>query len=228
MRTINKNRILFEDEHLLAVNKLQRELVVRGKGNVGKLPLLDFLRSSYGPGLKPIHRLDFETSGVVLFAKSNECFEEAVTKRKFAEDPTMKKTYQCLVLGHVVPRDGVIEQDLPARSSDVYVPAKTVYRTLEQLKGISFVEADITSGRHHQIRRHFRSIGHPLILDEEYGNKNMNRKFSKAFKHKHFFLHAASISCMHFVTGELLVIRAPLPNVFEEMLGKLRKIVKSG
>lgn len=221
MKTINKNRILFEDEHLLVVNKLSRELVVRGKGALGKLPLLDFLRPSY-PGITPIHRLDFETSGVVLFAKTKECFEEAVTKRKFAEDPTMKKLYRALVLGHLVPKDGAIDRDLPARSSDVYIPAKTLYRTLTQYPGVTFLEAEITSGKHHQIRRHLQMIGHPLLLDELYGNKKMNRKFSKTFGYRHFFLHAYSIECRHFVTGESLKVIAPLPSTFEEVIGKLK------
>jgi 23S rRNA-/tRNA-specific pseudouridylate synthase len=86
MKTINKNRILFEDEHLLAVNKLSRELVVRGKGALGKLPLLDFLRQSYELSLKPIHRLDFETSGVVLDLKDKVAgfAEKLVTKELVA------------------------------------------------------------------------------------------------------------------------------------------------
>lgn len=222
MKTINKNRILFEDEHLLAVNKLSRELVVRGKGALGKLPLLDFLRQSYELSLKPIHRLDFETSGVVLFAKTNECFEEAVTKRKFAEDSTMKKIYHTLVLGHLMPKDGEIDRDLPARSSDVYIPAKTLYRTIAQYPGVTFLEAEITAGKHHQIRRHLQMIGHPLLLDEVYGNKKMNKKFSKTFGYSYFFLHAASIECRHFVTGEPLNIIAPLPTIFEEVLKKLK------
>jgi 23S rRNA-/tRNA-specific pseudouridylate synthase len=65
MAKINPARIIFEDEHLLAVNKLPRELAVAGKDTVVKLSLLDFLRTQYGTTLKPLHRLDFDTSGVL-------------------------------------------------------------------------------------------------------------------------------------------------------------------
>ena len=79
---IARDRILYEDEHLLAVNKLSGELVVKGSGKMEKLPLFDFLKKEY-PGLRALHRLDLETSGVILFARTKEAYEK-VMETKFA------------------------------------------------------------------------------------------------------------------------------------------------
>lgn len=215
--TIDPRRILFSDDSLLAVNKLSGELVVAGSGGTsGKLSLLDFLRKDY-PGLKPLHRLDFETSGVVLFARTKQVAEAVVTS-KFNG---WKKTYITLVAGRMPRQEGVLRTPLPARGEGV-VPAETAYRVLEVFANSSLVEADIATGRHHQIRCHFAGLGHPLLLDEEYGNKGINRVFTREFRLRRFFLHAARLSFPHPVTGEPLTIEAPLPRVFEEVLKRLR------
>src|SRR3989338_10725232 len=109
---IDPRRILYSDEHLLAVNKLSGELVVRGKGAVGKLPLLDFLRRQY-PGLRAVHRLDFETSGVVVLARTRAVLQSILNK-KFDQ---WEKVYVTLVAGRL-QREGVIRFALPARSGD--------------------------------------------------------------------------------------------------------------
>ncbi len=221
-KTINPARILHEDDHLLAVNKLSRELVVKGKGPVDTLPLLDFLRLTYGSSLKPLHRLDFETSGVVLFAKSKECFEEAVTKKAFVkEEGGAEKTYRAIVMGHMKPPKGIIDDPLPARNSRDLLPASTAYRVLQTFGDTSFVEAVIRAGRHHQIRRHFAAVDHPLVNDQLYGNKTFNRLFARTFRFRYFFLHAWRVDLTHFVTGERLAIQAPLPQSFEKALRSL-------
>ncbi len=216
--SLSSRRVLFEDDHLLAVNKLSGELVVAGAGASDKLSLLDFLRKDY-PGLKPLHRLDFETSGVVLFARTKQT-ADAVLASKFAG---WKKTYVTLVAGRMPRPQGIIRTPLPARGKGT-VPAETAYRVLQVFANSSLVEADIETGRHHQIRRHFASIGHPLLLDEEYGNKGINRVFTREFRLHRFFLHAARLSFPHPVTGEPIVVEAPLPRVFEEVLKRLRKL----
>ena len=203
---IDRRRILFSDDSLLAVNKLSGELVVAGAGKSDKLSLLDFLRKDY-PGLKPLHRLDFETSGVVIFARTKKV-AEAVLTSKFNG---WKKTYVTLVAGRMPRPSGVIRTPLPARGEGV-VPAETVYRVLEVFANSCLVEADIETGRHHQIRRHFESIGHPLLLDEEYGNKAINRVFTREFHLRRLFLHAVSVLLPHPVTGERMKFTAPVPD----------------
>lgn len=216
--TIDSRRILFTDDHLLAINKLSGELTVAGAGTSDKLALFDFVRKDY-PGLRALHRLDYETSGVVVFART-KADADAVLTSKFSG---WKKTYVSLVAGRMPRQEGVIRTPLPARGEGT-VPAETVYRVLATFANSCLVEADIETGRHHQIRRHFAGIGHPLLLDEEYGNRGINRVFTREFHLRRFFLHAAVLSLPHPVTGEQLIIRAPLPRVFESILKKLRSI----
>jgi RluA family pseudouridine synthase len=221
---INPDRILFRDDHYLSVNKLSGELVVKGSGRVDKLPLLDFLRKEE-PGLRPLNRLDFETSGVVLFARTKEAFEAALGTQKHQEDDVpWKKLYRTLVVGRVKKDKGEVAIPLPARSGKGKIPALTRFSVLERYANSSYVEAEIETGRHHQIRRHFAEIGHPLALDHLYGNKKFNRTFIQEFHYHHFFLHALRLSFTHPITGEAVVIEAPLPKAFEVLLKKLREL----
>jgi len=214
---ISKERILYEDQWLLAVAKLGGELVVRGKGQLQRLPLLDFLRKNH-PSLVPIHRLDFETSGVVVFAKSKSVLA-AILEKKFAG---WKKTYLALVLGHPLQQQGNVSFRLPARSGDGKVEAITHYRVQQTFPGGALVELEFERGQRHQIRRHMAMIGHPLLLDDVYGQKKANRSFSKRLKLRRFLLHASRIEFPHPVTGESVIITAPLPMTFGAALKKLR------
>lgn len=219
---IARDRILYCDEYLLAVNKLAGELVVRGKGPVGKLPLLDFLRKEF-PGIRAVHRLDFETSGVVIFARTGAVLQEILNK-KFVQ---WKKVYWVLVKGEP-KREGSISVAVPARrlrsgmQTGDLVPAETRYRVLEVFGEAALVEAEMVTGRHHQLRRHFAAISHPLVLDDLYGDRSFNREFTQKYGYHRFFLHAAHLSFPHPVTGKILTIGAPLPRAFEECIEKLR------
>ena len=215
---IDPKRILYCDEHVLAVNKLSGELVVRGKGAVGKLPILDFLWRQY-PGLRAIHRLDFETSGVVLFARTRPALQSILSK-KFAQ---WEKVYVTVVAGRP-QKSGVIRFALPARSVKVpeerrQVPAVTRYRVREQFRDAAFLEVWMEEGgRRHQIRQHLARIGHPLVLDDIYGDRALNHRFTREYGYHRFFLHAARLAFPHPVTGKLLTIEAPLPRAFEKIL----------
>lgn len=213
---IAHDRILFCDEHVLVVNKLSGELVVRGKGAVGKLPLLDFLRKQY-PGLRAVHRLDFETSGAVVFARTRRALQNILNK-KFTH---WEKFYVTLVTGRPRP-EGVVRFSLPARSGDEPVPAVTRYRLLEQFRTAAFLEACMEQGgRRHQVRQHLARAGHPLILDDVYGDRAFNRQFTREYGYHRFFLHAARLAFPHPITGETLHIEAPLPRAFTECLKRL-------
>lgn len=211
---IAEARILYADEYFLAVNKRSGELVVQGSGERGKLPLLDFLRKDY-PGLHPVHRLDFETSGVVLFARSRPALAAM-------RGTAMRKTYHALVTGTLKRRIGDIRTPLPARASEGTVPALTRYRVLVSFGDVALVEAEILTGRQHQIRRHFAGIGHPLILDHVYGDIAANRKLGRSLGYRKFFLHASRLSFHHPFTGREITIEAPLPETFNEVLERLQ------
>ncbi len=216
---IAKDRILYEDQWLLAVTKLGGELVVRGKGRLDKLPLLDFLKKEYA-GLAPVHRLDFETSGVVVFAKSRAVLAK-ILEKKFEG---WKKDYVAIILGVPKKAEGTIDFKLPARSGDGNVAAATSYKIKEKLGPVSIVELSFERGQRHQIRRHMSMIHHPLILDDIYGDKKINRKLGK-FLHLHrFFLHAERVAFPHPVTGVVTTIVSPLPKAFDAAVKKLKTL----
>lgn len=214
---IDKKRLLYEDEWLLAVTKLGGELVVKGKGKTQRLPLLDFLREDY-PTLAPIHRLDYETSGVVVFAKTKNTLKKVV-ESKFAG---WKKSYVAIVAGAPQQKEKDIDIPLPARSGTGNVECVTHYNVLELLRGCAFVEMSFERGQRHQIRRHMSMIGNPLILDDVYGDDKVNKAFSKFLKMQRFFLHATSIVFPHPVSGKEITITSPMPYTFEAVLKKLR------
>ncbi len=212
---IDSRRILFQDEHLLIVNKLAGELVVAADGE-GKLPLFDFLKKDH-PGLRVLHRLDYQTSGVIVFAKTAEVVEHVRTT-KFEG---WVKTYVALVSGRVEKNDGTIAAPLKARTHEGLVDATSHYRVLKRFISASFVEVRIDTGRKHQIRQHMASIGHPLFCDPLYGDKTIDRKFSRRFGYHKFFLHSTKLILPHPITGKIIQILAPLPPAFEEILRKL-------
>lgn len=213
---IRPDRILYEDEHLLIVNKLEGELVVAA-GGFGKKPLFDFLKKDY-PTLRVVHRLDFGTSGVIVFAKT----AEAVRKIREKQFKGWVKRYRALVAGYMDKKRGTIDRSLSARTSKDLVPALSHFTTLEAFPTASYVEVQIDTGRKHQIRQHMKFIGHPLLLDPLYGNDAMNKAFTKHHKYHRFFLHAYSLDFLHPITGEKLHVEAPISPVFEKVLRELR------
>ncbi len=216
MSSIRPDRILYNDEHLLIVNKLEGELVVAA-GGFGKKPLFDFLKKDY-PTLRVVHRLDFGTSGVIVFAKT----AEAVRKIREKEFRGWIKTYRALAAGFIDRKTGTIDRPLPARTSKDLVPAVSHFKVLEPFRSATYVEVQIDTGRKHQIRQHLKFIGHPLLMDPLYGNEELNKSFQKKHHYHRFFLHAYSLDFPHPITGEKLHVEAPVSPVFEKVLKELR------
>jgi RluA family pseudouridine synthase len=214
---INRDRILYEDQWFLGVLKLPGELVVRGKGKLERLPLFDFLKKEF-PGIHPLNRLDFETSGVVVFAKGKPAMAEMLARKYDG----WKKTYRTIVMGRMAKQTGTVLLPLPARAGGEKVRAETRYRVLERYANSSYIEVDMITGRHHQIRRHMAMIGHPLVLDKVYGNKKFNGVFTHEFRLARFFLHAMEVEFPHpYKEGETVKITAPLPETFTSLVQKL-------
>ncbi len=215
---ISPDRILYNDHALLAVNKLAGELVVNGKGKVEKLPLFDFLKKDF-PGIHPLNRLDFETSGIVLFARNRQVLADELAK-KFKG---WTKTYRTIVAGRIKKDRSEINMPLPSRTKgEGNVAALTRFRVIERFENATYVEVDIETGRHHQIRKHFQMIHHPLLLDEVYGDEKANKKFARFSGYRRFFLHAWKTKLPHPSTGQIVEIEAPMPRLFEEILKRLR------
>lgn len=216
---------IYEDEHLLAVSKPQGFLTVSSQK--GQKNLLDQVKREYAKQnikIRPLHRLDRGTSGIVMFAKTKQCYEEAIEKHKFSDT---RKTYVALITG--VPKFKVSEVTIPLPSRQdkrKVLPAKTKYKVIETMKfyrgSASLVEAEISSGRFHQIRIHFSMIHHPLLMDRDYMDKGDYKHYRNLLPFMHFFLHAQKISFKHFVTGEPMEIKDKLPKEFQRAISTLR------
>jgi len=174
--------------------------------------------------IRALHRLDRDSSGVVLFAKTKECYEQAIDKRKFSE---VRKVYLALVTGDLHKKYDIITIPLPSRKNkNLLLKAKTMYRVLKvyplpNREKASLLEVEIFHGRQHQIRRHFAKIGHPLLMDRDYMDRKTYKYFQKLIQLRHFFLHAKRISFYHFITGKPMTIDTGIPPELREMEDKL-------
>jgi 23S rRNA pseudouridine1911/1915/1917 synthase len=224
--------ILFEDGHLLALNKPAGMVVHPGVGT-GENTLVHALLAHCAGGLSGIggvarpgivHRLDKETSGILLVAKTDAAHRALAGQ--FA-GRTLQKEYLALVAGVPKTASGRIERAIsrhPVQRHRMTVgeggrPARTDWERLEAFgKSAALVRCCIHTGRTHQIRVHFKSIGHPLLGDTTYGWK----ADPQLPKPPRVMLHAERIAFAHPITGQLLDLHAPLPADFQEMLKVLR------
>lgn len=205
--------VLFEDNHLLAVNKPANLATQSSEHHQESLETIckDYVKRKYNkPGnvyLHAIHRLDRPTSGVVLFAKSskaNERLQEAMRKQE------LQKTYLAIVEGEIKDNSGTLEHFLShdehiARVDNKGKRSILHYKVLEHSKNRTLVEVILETGRYHQIRAQFSAIGHPVLGDKKYGSKQPFHEDSIALHHKELKLE-------HPVTHEILTITCPLPN----------------
>ncbi len=228
----NKSIIIYEDNSIIAANKPARLASVPAP-NIGLgSTLLGRVRreatktmGANSQNIYPLHRLDYATSGVVLFGKDPK--ERAMLENIHHRKETVK-IYLALVQG-CSPAKGNIDLKVPARHQDALVDAHTEYRVLARASGglCSLVEIKITTGRKHQIRRHFAMIKFPIVLDDEYGNRNFNRKFRRKFRLGRHFLHAWKISLAHPVTNKRVDIVAPFPPDLAIILKRLNILLHS-
>ena len=218
--------ILFEDDDLLVLNKPAGLVVHPGAGNpehtlvnalLAHCPNLSGIGGKERPGI--VHRLDKETSGVLVVAKNDAAHRDL--SRQFAERAT-GKIYLALVAGTPAKRSGVIEAPIgrhPVHRKKMHVarrggrPAKTEYRVLSQGRAsarpdlISLVECKLHTGRTHQIRVHLHHLGHPVLGDKVYGGK-------RAGNFPRQMLHAHKLSFRHPTSGDAMTFEAPVPADF--------------
>jgi tRNA pseudouridine65 synthase len=196
---------------LLAVDKPSGLLVHRGWGRETTV-LVDQVRDALGVDVvHPLHRLDRQTSGVVLFALSAGI---ATRMRRAFDEGAVEKRYLALVRG-VAPDAGRIDHPLPRREDGPRVAAVTEFRRLAeastQPRHVSLVEAVPRTGRLHQVRRHLKHINHPVIGDANYGKGALNREMAAQYDLRRMALHAVSVTFPHPVEGCEVTIRAPVP-----------------
>lgn len=251
--------IVYEDEYIALVNKPPGMVVHPGYGNYRgtlvnalayhfkNLPTsktkIDHDVTLERPGL--VHRIDKNTSGIVIIAKS----ELAMTRlAKDFFDHTIDRKYVALVWGNLKEDSGTITghvgRDLKNRKVMTVFPdgshgkhAVTHYKVIERFGYVTLVECKLETGRTHQIRVHFKSIGHPLFNDNEYGGdiilKGINTSKYKQFINNCFemlprhALHAKTLGITHPITGKKLLFESEIPADMQSVIDKWRKYATS-
>ena len=222
--------ILYEDKDIIVVNKA-RGMVVHPASGVYSGTLVNALlyhcqdlsgiNGEIRPGI--VHRLDKDTSGVMVCAKNDtahlDLAEQIRTK-------TAHRTYWAIVHGNIKEEAGIIKGDIGRHPTDRKKmaivrengkPAVTHFKVLERFGEYTLVECKLETGRTHQIRVHMTSIGHPLVNDPKYGPKK-----SSPFAINGQALHSLQLTLTHPVTKEEMTFTAPLPTDMEKILTGLR------
>ena len=206
--------IRYEDEWLLVINKPAGQLVhpttKESCGTVGNALMHYFTSNGEAHAFHPVHRLDRDTSGLLLIAKEPQIQYQLSPKGC----KNFKREYQAIIEGCLTPPDGLIDAPIARALPSIILrkvssdgqPARTHYRTIKQGSGLSLIELELETGRTHQIRVHMAHLGHPLLGDDLYGG-NMDYIQRQA-------LHAFRLSFKHPMTGENLIITAPPPADF--------------
>ncbi len=210
--------LLFSDPHVVVANKPSGLLVHRGWGDDDDVALFR-VRDAVGARVHPVHRLDRGTSGALLFARTREA--AAALARAF-EAGLVDKRYLALVRG-VPPESGVVDHPIPKSEGGARVPALTHFRLVARspVDRCSLVEASPRTGRLHQVRRHLRHAGHPLVGDVNYGSGEINRHYRAAYGLHRLALHAHVLAFDHPVTGARVVVTAPVPGDLSSALAAL-------
>jgi len=210
--------MIYEDDSLLVINKPAGVAVHEGKTVRKKDTVLGILEANYrGTDVRPqlVHRLDKDTSGLLLVAKNPVTVKELKTRFEQGE---VEKEYFCLVKGRLLLHEGSIDFPLQGRQGTV-VHALTHYRVCRRFSDATLVRVKIDTGRLHQIRLHFAKLGYPIVMDEQHGDFAFNRRFRKRFGLKRQFLHAEKLALRH--AGKLKEWTAPVPKDLTEALKKL-------
>ena len=221
--------ILFEDEHLLALDK-PSGLAVHGGSGVA-FGVIEQLRGQRPQAkfLELVHRLDRGTSGVLLLAKKRSALTALHEQMRAGE---IEKYYLALVKGkwsnrrqHVRLNLHKYVLDSGERRVNVHAdgkPAHTVFELEQVWGGFSLLRAELKTGRTHQIRVHLAHLGFPIAGDEKYGDFELNRTLVRSGL-KRMFLHASRMSFVHPATGKRVGVDAPLPQALQDFLGTLEE-----
>jgi 23S rRNA pseudouridine955/2504/2580 synthase len=207
--------ILYEDEYIIVVNK-PAGLAVQGGEGV-KTSLDTILAGLRTPSPLLVHRLDKDTSGVLLAAKGREA---AARFSRLLNSPKIVKQYTAVCVGRPKNEKGVITDKLlihgNLKSSETrYKVIKTSILTEETLE-YSVLELELGTGRMHQIRRHLAMNGNPVLGDDKYGDFALNKKLRKNTGLKRLLLHASRLIIKDGFKAD---IRAPLPEYFFDFIG---------
>lgn len=241
--------IVYEDKSVAVINKAAGMVVHPGHGNYSGT-LVNALKYHFEnlpsmtaelerPGL--VHRIDKDTSGLLVIAKTEQAMQ-SLTKQFKAR--TTDRLYEALVWGNLENDEGTIEGNIGRHLKDRMLMdvfpdadhgkhAVTHYKVIERFLYVTLVECKLETGRTHQIRVHFKHIGHPLFNDERYGGNEI-LKGTTFTKYKQFVdncfsicprqaLHAKTLGFDHPLTGERMNFECPIPNDLHTLIEKWRK-----
>jgi 23S rRNA pseudouridine1911/1915/1917 synthase len=215
--------IVYEDRDILVVNKPAGLLTIatdKEKSRTAYFILTDYVRKGYSKSRNRIfivHRLDRETSGLLVFAKTADAKLSLQNQWK-----TTEKKYLAVVHGRCERETATITTYLAENKAHfVYTTSDreigklshTAYKVLKQAEGFTLLEVRLLTGRKHQIRVHLAGIGHPVVGDQKYGKEDRG--------HPRLALHARSLSFKHPFTGEQVVFEAEVPAYFAQLVGKV-------
>ncbi|MDR2534578.1 MAG: RluA family pseudouridine synthase [Treponema sp.] len=212
--------ILFENEDCIIFNK-PAGLPVQGGAGIN-VSLDQILTETQRPRLLLVHRLDKDTSGVILVAKHKQA--AARFSGLFSKTRGIAKYYLGVCAGTPQKDPGTIRLALEIRGASKQ--AETAYKRLSGNQDWSLLELELGTGRMHQIRRHLALIGNPLLGDDKYGNFSLNKELRKTKGLKRLLLHASRLVGAETSVGFPLDITAPLPDYFNSFLFNLAEIQK--
>jgi 23S rRNA pseudouridine955/2504/2580 synthase len=222
-----QHQILYEDDVLMVINKPAGLAVHGGSGlQFGLIESLRALRPQ-AQHLELVHRLDRETSGCLLISKRRSALRNLHEQLRLK---TMNKQYYALVRGHWQAHVNMVSAPLQKntlKSGERVVrvdsdgkDAETRFRIIEQYTQATLVEASPITGRTHQIRVHALQAGHPIALDDKYGDEDFSR-FMQGLGLQRLFLHAHLLQFNHPQTGKTMTVEAPLDDALRDALRRL-------
>ncbi|MDR1941480.1 MAG: RluA family pseudouridine synthase [Endomicrobium sp.] len=243
--------ILYQDSNIVVINKPSGVLVIPDRHTYENKTLVGILKKQLGQKIWVVHRIDRETTGVVVFAKNAQAHKRLSMQFEHSQ---VSKKYIALLSGVIEDEEAQINKPVLVSDSRVEIDPSgkesiTDYKVLERFKGYTLVQAIPKTGRRHQIRIHFWSLGHPLAIDKDYGSgqpillsqikRNYKEKSTRQEKPliDRLTLHAAQLTltlpdCQEerdFVSdsdNKTKTFAAPLPKDFEIALKQLRKYGK--
>jgi 23S rRNA pseudouridine1911/1915/1917 synthase len=232
--------ILYMDNAVIVVNKPPGMVVYPGAGHSsGTLmnavahysPVLATVGGPLRPGV--VHRLDKDTSGVMVVALADDTYYNLVEQFK---KRTINRTYVALVFGNLREDSGEISLQIGRSQSDRKKmstrvrrgkEAVTRWKVLERFRTATFIEARLGTGRTHQIRVHFSSMGHPVLGDRTYGKKTVIEEGRAKITFERQMLHAMTLGFMHPITGQYMEFVKEMPQDMRDNIESLRAALKS-
>jgi tRNA pseudouridine65 synthase len=217
--------IIYQDDHLIAINKPHGLLVHRSKiANDATEFALQMLRDQIGRHVSPVHRLDRKTSGVLLFAFEKDV---EIAMHKQFQKAMVEKKYLAILRGYA-PEQMDIDYPLAKENGNIQ-EAFTSFKSLQyteiavpfgkhETSRYTLVEASPKTGRMHQLRRHFAHIFYPIIGDRKHGCNKQNKFFKEQFEFTTMLLHASEIAFTHPVSSDQVKLKATIQPEFKRAM----------